>query len=187
MIQLFWVLRYALVSINSDGRYDSVGTSNIYKAEDVSEINNIDELNELEDDKKPKPVYTRENTNYEDYDTAKKGFYNLSGLTEEQLNDVIISEIDNGNVIMLHTQYAKNEHWVIVSSYNLDENGDIIYTTKPEYESRKYISGLGGVDPEEQHNDETPQKTDNLGEKATVDSSGWQWLNSDMTVRVFHP
>ena len=43
-----------------------------------------------------------------------------------------------------------------------------------------------GIVPEEDDVN-VPQKTDNLGKKATVDSSGGQWLHSDRALRVYHP
>lgn len=149
-----------LASINSDGKDTADGTGKIGD-------------------------YIRENHyGISDYEVRKKGFHNYKNLSEEDINTIIKGEIDSGNVVMLHTQYAKNEHWVIVSSYTLNENDSIELLDE---NGRKYITGLGGIDPEEQHNPDVPQRTDNLGKKATVDSSGGQWLHPDGTIRTYNP
>lgn len=115
---------------------------------------------------------------------GEKGFFSYYSLSLNDIESIIKSEIDAGNAVMLHTQYYKDEHWVIVTSYTLDANGNIAFT----YEDGEiFITGLGGIDPEEKHNENIPQKTNDLGKKATVDSDGGQWLNSDYTVRVYHP
>lgn len=149
-----------LAAINSNGSEDPTGT---YKIGDDSRLDRL---------------------GAEKYSLHEKGFFEYKNLSTEELNLIIKSEIDAGNAVMLHTEYAKNEHWVIVTSYKTDENGNIIFSNE---DGKSYPIGLGGVDPEEEHDVNVPQKTDNLGKNATVDSSGGQWLHSDRALRVYHP
>ena len=149
-----------LAAINSDGECKSDGTMTIGK-------------------------YTRkDHKGIADYDVNKKGFHNYKGLSEEDINKIVTSEIDAGRVVMLHTEYEGGQHWVIVSSYSLDDNGNVIYTCE---NGKKYITGFGGIDPEEEHHSEVPQKTNDLGKNSTVSSENGQWLHNDGTVRTFNP
>ncbi len=113
------------------------------------------------------------------YSPTQSGFKDYSGLTKEELSNIIVSEIDNGRAVQLHTQYTNvntgvtNEHWVIVTGYTLNTNGEISTLSKNGHE---YITGLGGIDPWQNEGNRT-QSTTNLGTNTTV-SSGGQWLNS---------
>ena len=124
------------------------------------------------------------------YSPTQKGFYDYSGLTKEELSNIIVSEIDSGRVVQLHTSYQNSsgqvkEHWVVVTGYTLDSTGKISTTVQ---NGREYITGLSGIDPWNDVGGRT-QVTNNLGKNATVSSSG-QWLNTSTggyQVRTFKP
>ena len=124
-------------------------------------------------------TYNRTEGDKTTYTPTQSGFKDYSGLTKEELSNIIVSEIDNGRAVQLHTQYTNvqtqvtKEHWVVVTGYTLNTNGEISTISKNGHE---YITGLGGIDPW-QNEDNRTQATTNLGTNATV-SSGGQWLNS---------
>ena len=124
-------------------------------------------------------TYNRTEGDKTTYTPTQSGFKDYSGLTKEELSNIIVSEIDNGRAVQLHTQYTNvqtqetKEHWVVVTGYTLNTNGEISTLSKNGHE---YITGLGGIDPW-QNEDNRTQATTNLGTNATV-SSGGQWLNS---------
>lgn len=124
------------------------------------------------------------------YSPTQSGFKDYSGLTKEELSNIIVSEIDQGRVVQLHTSYQNssgqvNEHWVVVTGYTLDSSGRISTTVQ---NGREYITGLAGIDPWNDVGGRT-QVTDNLGKNATVSSTG-QWLNTSTggyQVRTYKP
>lgn len=124
------------------------------------------------------------------YSPTQTGFKDYSGLTKEELSNIIVSEIDQGRVVQLHTSYENssgqvNEHWVVVTGYTLDSTGKISTTVQ---NGREYITGLAGIDPWNDVGGRT-QVTDNLGKNTTVSSKG-QWLNTSTggyQVRTYNP
>lgn len=153
-----------LAKINSNGYASANGTTGVitYKNGNKSE------------------TYYRGIGDKTTYSPNQSGFKDYSGLTKEELSNIIVSEIDNGRAVQLHTKYQNvntgviNEHWVVVTGYTLNTNGEIsVYSEN----GREYITGLSGVDPWPNEGNRT-QVTSNLGKNATV-SSGGQWLNAD--------
>ncbi|MGN0598974.1 MAG: hypothetical protein ACI4JK_03675 [Oscillospiraceae bacterium] len=124
------------------------------------------------------------------YSPTQRGFYDYSGLTKEELSNIIVSEIDNGRVVQLHTSYQNSsgkigEHWVVVTGYTLDSTGKISTTVQ---NGKDYITGLAGIDPWNDVGGRT-QVTNDLGKNTTVSSSG-QWLNTSTggyQVRTYRP
>lgn len=124
------------------------------------------------------------------YSPTQSGFKDYSGLTKEELSNIIVSEIDQGRVVQLHTSYQNSsgqvgEHWVVVTGYTLDSTGKISTTVQ---NGREYITGLAGIDPWNDVGGRT-QVTDNLGKNTTVSSTG-QWLNTSTggyQVRTYKP
>ena len=124
------------------------------------------------------------------YSPTQRGFYDYSGLTKEELSNIIVSEIDNSRVVQLHTSYQNSsgqvgEHWVVVTGYTLDSTGKISTTVQ---NGRDYITGLAGIDPWNDVGGRT-QVTNDLGKNTTVSSSG-QWLNTSTggyQVRTYRP
>ncbi len=118
--------------------------------------------------------YTRVDAKASDYNPNTKGYFNYKGLSKEELSNIIVSEIDHGRSVELHTSYSKGEHWVVVTGYTLDSSGNIKLSTE---NGRNYITGLSGIDPYPNIYG-NKQVTDDLGKSATVATSG-QWLNTD--------
>lgn len=118
--------------------------------------------------------HTRTDAKASDYNPNTKGYFNYKGLSKEELSNIIVSEIDHGRSVELHTSYSQGEHWVVVTGYTLDSSGNIKLSTE---NGRNYITGLSGIDPYPNiYGNE--QVTDDLGKSATVATSG-QWLNTD--------
>lgn len=135
----------------------------------------------------PKSYNRVNNASKSAYSPNNSGFNQYTNLTLEELSNLIVSEIDNGRSVQLHTKYkdtSSNEHWVVVTGYSLDTYGRISLTTK---NGHKYITGLQGVDPWPSPSSDRPQVTSNLGLSATVQSTG-QWLygnEGEYEVRTF--
>lgn len=120
------------------------------------------------------------------YSPDKTGYNRYTGLTREELSNIIVSELDNGRVVQLHTRYSGNEHWVVVTGYTLNGSGEISLTTE---NGKEYITGLAGVDPFKGTDPKRPQYTTNLGKNASVNVNG-QWLetvNGGYEVRTYKP
>ncbi len=120
------------------------------------------------------------------YSPNKTGYNQYTGLTKEELSNIIVSELDNGRVVQLHTRYSGNEHWVVVTGYTLNGSGEISLTTE---NGKGYITGLAGVDPFKSTDPKRPQYTTNLGKNASVNVNG-QWLetvNGGYEVRTYKP